>query len=112
MNTISKTIQAGVAGLLLATAVAVPTHAADAVVVRYNDLNLATPTGNALLYRRITQAAKTVCPEYRTGDVRRIRFWRPCYQEAVANAIASIHKPSLTAFYIRTNDGPFSSPGR
>jgi UrcA family protein len=112
MNTLSKTIQAGLAGLILATAVAAPTDAADAVVVRYDDLNLATPAGNAILYRRIAQAAKVVCPEYPAGDVRHIRIWRPCYQEAVAHAVANIHQPSLTAFYIRSNDGPFSSPAR
>ncbi|HEU4627520.1 MAG TPA: UrcA family protein [Steroidobacteraceae bacterium] len=110
MNTLSKSIQAGLAALMLATAVAVPAHATDAVVVRYDDLNLATPAGNAVLYRRIEQAAKVVCPEYPAGDVRRIRISRPCYQEAVAHAVASIHKPSLTAFYIRSNDGPFSMP--
>jgi UrcA family protein len=112
MNTFSKTIQAGLAGLMLATAVAAPAQATDAVVVHYDDLNLATPSGNAILYRRIAQAAKVVCPEYPAGDVRRIRIWRPCYQEAVANAVASIHQPSLTAFYIRSNDGPLSPAGR
>jgi UrcA family protein len=112
MNTLSKTIRAGLAGLILATAVAVPTHAADQIVVHYDDLNLATPAGNAKLYRRIAQAAKVVCPEYPSGDVRRIRIWRPCYQEAVAHAVASIHQPSLTAFYIRSNDGPFPPAGR
>lgn len=101
MNTLSKTIQAGLAGLVLATAVAVPSHAAEAVVVHYDDLNLATPAANAILYRRIAQAAKVVCPEYAAGDVRRIRISRPCYQEAVAHAVASIHQPSLTALYIR-----------
>jgi UrcA family protein len=101
MNIISKSIQAGLAVLLLATAVGVPAHATDAVVVHYDDLNLATPAGNAILYRRIAQAAKVVCPEYPAGDVRRIRISRPCFQEAVANAVASIHHPSLTASYIR-----------
>jgi UrcA family protein len=85
MNALSKTIQTSLAGLILATAVALPAEAADSVVVRYDDLNLATPTGTALLYRRIEQAAKVVCPEYPAGDVRRIRIWRPCYQEAVAH---------------------------
>ena len=111
MNTISKTIQAGLAGILLATACAVPVQAADAIVVRYDDLNLATPTGTAILYRRIAHAAQVVCPEYPVGDVRRIRIWRPCYQEAVAHAVANIHMPSLTAFYIRSHDEPLV-PGR
>jgi UrcA family protein len=111
MNSISKTIQTGLAGVILAAALAVPAQAAEAVVVRYDDLNLATPTGTALLYRRIAHAAKVVCPEYPAGDVRRIRIWRPCYQEAVAHAVANIHLPSLTAFYVRSHDEPVS-PGR
>jgi UrcA family protein len=110
MNTLSKMIQAGLAGLTLAAAVVLPAEAGDAVVVRYDDLNLATATGTALLYRRIEQAAKVVCPEYPAGDVRRIRIWRPCYQEAVARAVANIHMPSLTAFYIRSHDETL--PGR
>jgi UrcA family protein len=87
--------------LALVTACAAQANAADAVVVRYDDLNLATATGTAVLYRRIEQAAKVVCPEYPAGDVRNIRISRPCYQEAVAHAVASIHLPLLTALYIR-----------
>jgi UrcA family protein len=112
MNTLSKMIHAGLAGLILAAGVTLPAAAADTVVVRYDDLNLATPMGTAVLYRRIEQAAKVVCPEYPAGDVRRIRIWRPCYQEAVARAVANIHMPSLTAFYIRSHDEPLSPPGR
>ena len=95
MKTLAKVI------LVLATACAADAYAADSVVVRYDDLNLATPTGTAALYRRIAHAAKVVCPEYPAGDVRNIKISRPCHQEAVAHAVASIHLPSLTALYIR-----------
>jgi UrcA family protein len=109
-TTMKKTMLAGFGALLLATGFAAPAGAADSVKVRYEDLNLATPAGNAVLLRRIKQAATVVCPEYRAGDVRRIRIFRPCYQEAVAHAVANVRQPSLTALLARTGDAPFSMP--
>jgi UrcA family protein len=110
MKTTTKMMLAGFAGLLLTTTLAAPATATDSVRVRYDDLNLATPAGNAVLLRRIKQAATVVCPEFPAGDVRRIRIFRPCYQEAVANAVANVHQPSLTALYVRAGDAPFSMP--
>jgi len=90
-----KTLATVILGL--ATACAAQAYAADAIVVHYDDLNVATPAGAAVLYKRITQAAKVVCPEYPAGDVRNIKISRPCNQEAVARAVASVHLPMLTA---------------
>ena len=91
MKTLAKVI------LALALACAAQAHAADAIVVHYDDLNVATPGGVAVLYKRIAHAAKVVCPEFPVGDVRNIKISRPCYQEAVARAVASVNLPMLTA---------------
>ncbi len=113
MKTMTKTILAGLGYLVLTAAFAAPAAATDAVKVRYDDLNLATPTGNAVLLGRIKQAANVVCPEYPAGDVRRIRIYRPCFKEAVANAVANVHQPSLTAQHVRAGGtAPFSMPPR
>jgi UrcA family protein len=110
MKTTLKTILPGLGCLLLTTAFAAPVVATDSVKVRYEDLNLTTPAGSATLLRRITQAAKVVCPEYPAGDVRRIKIFRPCYREAVANAVANVHQPSLTALYARADEAALSMP--
>ena len=48
------------AAALAATAFAVPA-AADTVAVKYSDLDLSTPAGQASLERRINNAAKSIC---------------------------------------------------
>lgn len=100
--------------LLACTLVAAGTASADSpwkeqvsVTVKYGDLNLSTDEGAAKLYRRITRAARSVCglddiqPEERTYS-----NWKPCYEQAIATAVARVNSPLLTAVHTRKTGQP------
>jgi UrcA family protein len=61
-------------------------------VVRFADLDLARPAAAQELYRRIQNAARTVCAAY--GPVS---YERSCAEQAIARAVAEVDAPLLTA---------------
>jgi UrcA family protein len=74
---------------------AAPMDGADGVcraVVRFADLDLNAPQDVAELYRRIENAARKVCAEH-------VRDKDDCIRRAIANAVAKIDRPALTAFH-------------
>jgi UrcA family protein len=110
----SHFISAGIAGtrtkfslLLLcslAGVVAVGTaSAADidtpSIVVKYSQQSLATDGGVQDLYRKITHAARKVCPELSVRDLSAQREVEQCRDEAVARAIRQIDNSRLAALY-------------
>lgn len=85
-----------VTALSSATYVATAADApAASVVVRYADLDVATPNGAAKLYRRIATAAHQVCPD---ADSRRLEdkmaAWS-CRRQAVNRAVQSVNSPEV-----------------
>jgi len=79
-------------------------HAADADgdapsrVVRYRSEALGTDSGVQLLYRRIVNAAKLVCPE-ESRDLALNAQVAACRAQAVAHAIQQIDNTRLAAFH-------------
>jgi UrcA family protein len=74
---------------------AAPADGTDGVcraVVRFADLNLTAPHDVAELYRRIEHSARKVCAEH-------VRDKDDCVRRAIANAVAKIDRPALTAFH-------------
>jgi UrcA family protein len=70
------------------------------VVVNYADLNLSNPAGAKVLYKRIRNAAQKVCkPQSHVTPLHLGRTWRKCYDTAMADAIAKVNRPVLTALY-------------
>jgi UrcA family protein len=68
--------------------------------VSYADLNLSTPAGASTLYRRIQRAARSVCgADDRVGSILPHLQWRKCYESAVADAVAKVNSPMLTAVH-------------
>jgi len=68
--------------------------------VSFADLDLSKPAGAQTLYKRIKAAAAYVCGS--NGRYTRLggrKAWRACYDTAVANAVAQIDRPSLTALH-------------
>jgi len=61
-------------------------------VVNFADLDLARPAAAQELYRRIRNAARTVCATY--GPVS---YERSCAEQAIARAVAEVDAPSFTA---------------
>jgi UrcA family protein len=71
-----------------------------AQAVSYADLDLSKPAGAQTLYKRIKAAARNVC-----GPVDQYTFqtpskvFRECVDKAVADAVAQVDRPSLTALH-------------
>lgn len=70
-----------------------------AVTVNYADLDISRPAGAQALYNRIKHAARSVCAPLESQQLRRMALWRECYEQAVANAVATIDRPALTALH-------------
>lgn len=72
-------------------------HGARSVSVNYRDLNLSTIEGAITLYERLKGAARTVCDGMTGGAV--YQEWRSCYEAAMADAVATVNSPLLTAVH-------------
>jgi UrcA family protein len=62
------------------------------VVVRYDDLNVATPAGRAMLQHRVERAVEEVCGAMPTGpDMMEASIQRQaCTRQAMAGAVAQM----------------------
>jgi UrcA family protein len=86
-------LAAGAAGVTSAGG-GVPT-----VVVKYDAASLATDSGVSDLYRRITSAAKKVCPDASIRDLSGQRRVDECRKQAVSRAIGQVDNSQLAALY-------------
>jgi UrcA family protein len=90
-----------VAGAFAALAVTTTSFAtpfsdeAPSVTVRYDDLNLDTSTGVDALYRRISKAARQVCPDAHSRDLEVVAASERCQANAVAQAVREVNNPHL-----------------
>ena len=75
-----------------------PPATARSVSVNYRDLNLSTIDGAITLYERLKGAARTVCDGPLTG-VAAYQEWRSCYDAAIADAVAKVNSPLLSAVH-------------
>jgi UrcA family protein len=72
------------------------------VTVNYSDLNLASPEGARVLYRRIGVAARKACgPNFATWYPAVRYAWKECYKGAVDQAVKHVNAPTLTALHGR-----------
>jgi UrcA family protein len=90
-----------VAGILAAGAASAadPGNDAPRLVVKYDRQSLATDDGVNDLYRRITFAARQVCPDADIRDLAVQRHVQQCRSHAVAAAIKAIDNSHLAALY-------------
>jgi UrcA family protein len=72
---------------------------APRLAVKYSQKSLATDSGVQDLYRRITLAARKVCPEDSVRDFSVQRQVQQCRDEAVARAIRQVDNSRLAALY-------------
>ena len=96
-------------GLLLANVASAQTTAAlgisivfpvAAQTVSFADLDLSKAAGAQTLYKRIKAAARNVCgPADNYTFVTPSKAFRKCYDKAIADAVAQIDRPSLTALH-------------
>ena len=92
----------GLAGVLAVSAAgaAVPDSDVPSVVVKYSPESLTSKAGVNDLYRRLTFAAKQVCPDASSiRDLAARRQAEECRSQAVARAIKQVDNPSLAALH-------------
>ena len=79
------------------------------VVVRYHELDLTRPEGANVLYKRIQQAAVTVCSHavvpFTIPNLKR----SSCYRDAIENAVAQVNNPQLYAIHRARTTPPASA---
>ena len=79
---------------------------AESRTVKFADLNISSPSGAHVLYRRIRAAAEVVCSSYFFAtDTDKAR----CVRDATADAVTRINQPALSAVYNTNNKA--SVPG-
>jgi UrcA family protein len=96
--------RAGIAALALSTCLVAYSASAEskakAQTVSFADLDLSKPAGAQTLYKRIKAAARHVCgPVDNYTFVTPANAFRQCYAKAIADAVAQIDRPSLTALH-------------
>lgn len=69
------------------------------VVVRYADLNLASVAGVASLYKRIRNAAESVCSPLETKTLILRDAYKQCVAEAVTNAVTAVGNGNLANYH-------------
>jgi len=92
---------AGVGAALAGTPAADSFNQAPAVSVRYDDLNLASHSGMAELYRRITVAANQVCPAAGSRELSALMANQKCRTEAIQRAVNDVHNTQFALQYAK-----------
>ena len=96
----SLAVAAAFAALTVAsTSFAAPDGDPPSVSVRYDDLNLSTEAGVNALYHRISIAARAVCPDAFSRDLRVVIAGERCRANAVAHAVSDLHNPQLALLH-------------
>lgn len=84
---------------------AAPNAEPPSVTVRYLSTDLSTPQGVVVLYRRIREAASSVCGAYDSALLEEKALRDKCVDEAIAAAVMRVHSERLTAHYWRRMHG-------
>jgi UrcA family protein len=97
--------RAGIAAFALCTCLIAYNASAEQTRVKsqtvsFADLDLSKAAGAQTLYQRIKVAARHVCgPADRYTYVTPSNVFRKCFEAAVADAVAQVDRPSLTALH-------------
>lgn len=74
-------------------------HEPRSTVVHYEDLDLSRPEDARRLYGRIKRAARTVCDNNPSSDIKRLNEYEKCLGQAVTGAVEKVQSEQLTAIH-------------
>jgi UrcA family protein len=94
-----------IAALALSSFATAGTRDTNNVVVRYGDLNLNSQAGIASLHKRIRNAAESVCSQLETRILGLRDSYETCVDQAVAEGVAAVGNPNLTAVLASNHRG-------
>ena len=70
------------------------------ITVHFGDLNIDRTAGATVLYRRIRHAAERACGDPQLPGSHVVSLdWRRCVAQAIDQAVVSVDRPALTAYY-------------
>jgi UrcA family protein len=78
---------------------------APSVTLQFHGTDLSTPKGISRLYRRIREAASTVCDGLDGASLEEKARWHTCFDKAVAEAVAHVNSESLSAYHWQQTRG-------
>src|SRR5580693_5799934 len=93
------------AGAQVAHAATSTNDSARRIDVHFADVNLGSIEGASVLYRRLQNAATSVCDEGNPKDPGSAARVKACIAKAISAAVAQINRPALTAYH-RAKLGP------
>ena len=101
MSTVVSKFALAIVGVVASVASFAATPAVDApsVSVRYDDLNLSTTAGVDALYRRISAAARDVCPDIYSRDTNIVLAAQHCQAAAISKAVSQVNSPGLAMLH-------------
>jgi UrcA family protein len=90
----------------LCTALSTTAEAEDvpSKIVKFNDLDITTPDGAKVLYKRIRAAARDVCDVSTGNDPIMRTATKVCIDQAVDNAVKRVNAPMLTYLRFGSSD--------
>jgi UrcA family protein len=87
------------AALALSGLATAGTTDANSVVVRFGDLNLDSQAGIAILHKRISNAAESVCDGLETRILSLQGAYKECVTNAVDSGVAAVDNAKLSQFH-------------
>jgi len=81
------------------------------VRINYANLDLSRSADAQLLYRRLKQAAATVCGNVDSRELAAYRVYQRCYQGALDRAVMQVNSPQLLALHRAAGMHPTSFVG-
>lgn len=69
------------------------------IVIDYSDLNLASRSGTAALYARLSRAARRVCEPVNGRSLQERAAYRQCQQSSLARAVRAVGHPAVLALH-------------
>jgi len=76
------------------------------LTVQFGDLNLNNAQGVDALFKRIKQAAKSVCNQLEGRTLKEKRLYSDCVETALSTAIARVDRPVLSRYLVDSSAKP------
>ena len=105
MNRFTTTMMISALGLASQLANAAPSRDPPTVIVRFADLDLSHSQGVTVLYRRLKDAAETVCISQNGRDLKSQARYKTCWRSTLATAVAKVDLSALNAYYRARTSG-------
>jgi len=95
---VAMALLAGALTANLASA-ATPDNEPKQSVVNFSDLDLSRPQDAHRLYRRIKYAARQVCDNNPSSDLRLLEMYETCMAKAINDAVAQVQSAQVAAIH-------------